>query len=819
MADAPKLTTEDLLYEGVPKINAAIDNANEALKVASTGPISEERFVDSVYVKLSKNQSLQQLQTGVTNLVYGFDGSKTIEEISAYRDEYVSFPSIGSTVSITAKKMFQIRADANQAFFFRKFNCVSDLAPGKKVSFAVKVLVDNGELKKNYRFLDSSNGQIGGIIPLENIGDGWYIAQDITVPTNAITLEFRMDYRTGITGTSVTYTEETVMPGSYLNKADMKMKKDLAEVQTKANDAFSKAGSGNIFSDPLIKGIEWGTNLSSASVGFGKREVINGKGLFVLQNVTIAYKEAFYTDLKLSDYPTILPGDTVRFENNIYDQTVNGLRRGDNLMLIIAYDANNVELGRKATPNITSTGLYSADLLIPANTSKLRLRWDLQVDTPEQMANVYYKIDYISLSKVRDGGHSQLLVPDMYTTRAMIDKAVGDASTGATFHVATTGDDMKDGKTEGTAFATFSKAIAAGATTIIAERGDYYNVSLSATNLKEITILPRDHANFDQSKPDGKMINLYGGEKLSSSSWVPYNAIYKQPYVDNTYYTDVFVNKTLPIDTGGTRPSYNAFLWEDNNKLVPKLTIAEVEVTPGSFTYDGKNVYMNPYVGSTPMTSRIYVAVTKGNVVDVSKTKKVVLHDVEAKFCQGTPIIAKNVTDLKVQNCAANYGGQGNGWTLDNSNGLLVDCEGAWNRNDGFNIHGYGDTVYINCSGHDNEDDGISHHDGCTGYIYGGEWYNNGKGGIIPTYGAIVHTENAVCYNNVFGIFYGGTKGLTPKRSVHVSNVLCYGNKRAGLHVSHEYDVKAYNVVLRNNQVGAQIESNGTLEIENSPIT
>ncbi|MCP1124554.1 right-handed parallel beta-helix repeat-containing protein [Bacillus sp. 3103sda1] len=785
--------------------------------------VDETKFSDSVYTKLSKNQSAQQLQTGTTNLVYGSDGSKTIEEIKAYRDTYVAMPTIGTTVSITPEKTFQITSDSVQAYFFRKFNCVNDLAPGKKISLAVKVIIDNAGLRKEYRFLDSTNTpiQIGGVslIQLENVGDGWFIGQDITVPPNAVTLELRMDYRTGATGTSIVYTNSTVMPGRYLSKVDQKMKDDIAAAQVMAADALTKAGAVNLFPDPLIKSIDWGTNLSPSSVGFGKREVVNGKGLFVLQNVTIAYKEAFYTDLKLSDYPTILPGDTVRFENNIYAQTVNGLRPGDNLMLVIAYDANNVELGRKATSPITTTGSYKTDFVIPANTSKLRLRWDLQVDTAEQMASVYYKIDYISLSKVQNGANSQLLMADMYTTRAMIDKAVSGVGAGATFHVSTTGDDTKDGKTEGTAFATFSRAIAAGATIIIAERGDYYNVSFSATGLKEITILPRDHATFDQAKPDGKMINLYGGEKLSPASWVTYNAIYKQPYAGNTYYTDVFVNKTLPIDTGGTRPSYNAFLWEDNKKLVPKLTIAEVEATPGSFTYDGTNVYVNPYAGSIPIASRVYVAVTKGSVVDVSKTRKVVLQDVEAKFATKTTIVAQNIKDLKAQNCAANYSGQANGWSLDSSNGLLIDCEGAWNRNDGFNIHDYGDTVYVNCSGHDNEDDGISHHDGCTGYIYGGEWYNNGKGGIIPTYGAIVHTENAVCYNNVYGVYYGGTKGVTPRRSVHVSNILCYGNKNAGLYVSHEYDVKAYNCVLKDNVNGAYAESNGSLELYSSDVT
>ncbi len=55
MADAPKLTTEDLLYEGVPKINKAIDNANEALKKAGEAGKNLNRGT------LDQNQALDDM--------------------------------------------------------------------------------------------------------------------------------------------------------------------------------------------------------------------------------------------------------------------------------------------------------------------------------------------------------------------------------------------------------------------------------------------------------------------------------------------------------------------------------------------------------------------------------------------------------------------------------------------------------------------------------------------------------------------------------------------------------------------------------------
>lgn len=60
MADAPKLTTEDLLYEGVPKINAAIDNANQALKNSDTATVTASEAVGSANEAMGKsNQAIE----------------------------------------------------------------------------------------------------------------------------------------------------------------------------------------------------------------------------------------------------------------------------------------------------------------------------------------------------------------------------------------------------------------------------------------------------------------------------------------------------------------------------------------------------------------------------------------------------------------------------------------------------------------------------------------------------------------------------------------------------------------------------------------
>ncbi|HGH7178552.1 TPA: SGNH/GDSL hydrolase family protein [Bacillus luti] len=86
MADAPKLTTEDLLHEGVPKINAAIDNANEALiKVAQSEAktesvqtqldtiVDELPFIEKDYKVYKNPLTVTGHSSGVTQVAYEFN--------------------------------------------------------------------------------------------------------------------------------------------------------------------------------------------------------------------------------------------------------------------------------------------------------------------------------------------------------------------------------------------------------------------------------------------------------------------------------------------------------------------------------------------------------------------------------------------------------------------------------------------------------------------------------------------------------------------------------------------------------------------------
>ena len=84
------------------------------------------------------------------------------------------------------------------------------------------------------------------------------------------------------------------------------------------------------------------------------------------------------------------------------------------------------------------------------------------------------------------------------------------------------------------------------------------------------------------------------------------------------------------------------------------------------------------------------------------------------------------------------------------------DFSGA--ANDGVNSHETGHITMIDCNISDNLDDGFSPHDNCTYEVHGGEYRNNGKGNIIPAFGA-----KGFC----IGVQSSGSTGL----STRIANV------------------------------------------------
>ena len=312
-------------------------------------------------------------------------------------------------------------------------------------------------------------------------------------------------------------------------------------------------------------------------------------------------------------------------------------------------------------------------------------------------------------------------------------------------YVTLLGDDDNDGYSYSDGLKTLQKAISNGAKKIYVERGIYYGQTVNAA-IEDLEILPYgfDETWDSQTHIPNQKCEFRGSKKLDNSLWVAHNSIYKQPYAGNTMFTDVFITHTKSVDTGGNRPSYNAVMWEGNDKITdykmkPVLTLGGCEAEVGTFFYDGTNVFVNP----TSITKEFNIEeMMFGLNLDNSGSLKMV--DIVFDFYHDTVFEVNRIKNIELIGCEANHNGTHDGFSLDYSNGNLYNCYGQKNRNDGFNFHYRGSTNLYNCSGLYNYDDGASHHEGCIGTFYGGKWIGNGKGGIAPAYGAKVNWYNCL---------------------------------------------------------------------------
>ena len=310
-------------------------------------------------------------------------------------------------------------------------------------------------------------------------------------------------------------------------------------------------------------------------------------------------------------------------------------------------------------------------------------------------------------------------------------------------YVSLAGSDNNSGDSLVNGYQTLQKAIDSGATHIFVQAGTYRNQSVDATiDSLEISVT---------GTTEGNHLAVFSGAD-TITNWSAHGAIYRAPYTGNQRFRDVFVNKTLPIETTGTRPTYNAVLWEGDNleddyKMKPVLTIAECQAEVGTFYYDGTHVYINPQSISNAFNA---VRLDRGFRLVGDNLK---MTGIVSDFVTNAPMIFYGFSSIDFLSCGALHSSAGDGFRLDNSFGRLTRCIGAKNRNDGFNNHYTGEIVLENCAGINNYDDGASPHEDCTMTVIGGEYRGNGKGGLSPASGARAYVYNAKLIGNKYAIY------------------------------------------------------------------
>ena len=225
---------------------------------------------------------------------------------------------------------------------------------------------------------------------------------------------------------------------------------------------------------------------------------------------------------------------------------------------------------------------------------------------------------------------------------------------------------------------------------------------------------------------------------------------------------------------------------------------------------------------SGSVTDRPKVIIDGESTIETALTiqncSEVVLEDIIVQNCTSNGALINKCQDIKLQNCDFLNNGN-NGIVINYSNGVIRDCEANYNGNDGFNMNYFGDTQFYNCVGHHNADDGISHHQGCTGCINGGEWHNNGKGGVAsPAHGAQVDLLNFYSHHNAYGV-YANADSDTVARTFRIWNCVLtdnHANEHSGSGSGYGLTSKRntcymYNCKIANNDHGTTAPSGGSI--------
>ena len=122
---------------------------------------------------------------------------------------------------------------------------------------------------------------------------------------------------------------------------------------------------------------------------------------------------------------------------------------------------------------------------------------------------------------------------------------------------------------------------------------------------------------------------------------------------------------------------------------------------------------------------------------------------------------------------------------FDNCGAYNIGTYGGSEHRDGFNFHNTGTQNLLNCWANYCEDDGVSHHDACEGYVIGGEWHHCGKGGVCtPTHGAKVDISGVYVHDCGYGI-YAGNDTASLAKTFNISNSVCKNNTVYDIHVTN----------------------------------
>ena len=216
--------------------------------------------------------------------------------------------------------------------------------------------------------------------------------------------------------------------------------------------------------------------------------------------------------------------------------------------------------------------------------------------------------------------------------------------------------------------------------------------------------------------------------------------------------------------------------------------------------------YPDTYDPAAPETPMIHIAGTADNRIGramyIANCGKISIVGVWGDYTNYEVFSAINVKDLTMVGCyASNNTNETTAFKAQDSNAVYRRCK-AWNSaRDGFGFTNHGDMRLYDCIAYDCADDGVSHHNSCTGIIVGGEFYNCGKGGVAsPTYGSYVDVMGVYSHDNAFGL-YTANEADRRESVGRVSGCAFVNNTTTDIRVDSNNRITAWNNVYATKQV------------------
>ena len=285
----------------------------------------------------------------------------------------------------------------------------------------------------------------------------------------------------------------------------------------------------------------------------------------------------------------------------------------------------------------------------------------------------------------------------------------------------------------------------------------------------------------------------------------------------------VFVSKELSIQGHNGWGTYDRITLNNKDALLKCVeTIEELDTVPNSWTYKNGYIYSNnlsliKYINAIDNLNSpdFSVEMYYHSGIWIENCSDIVINDLNFDYWECCGSVVRKSDNVVFNRCSGSFQKKDTGMYSDyNSQVVYNNCIANYNRVDGFSTIGGTNTTFNNCIGCYNLDDGVSHHEiDSIGFINGGEYSFNGKGGIAsPTGGSFINAINCVLRGNVYGIYAVDANNYTPNYlQPTFSGCLIQDSKSAAIKNKNGYTIRLINCIFKDN---AAMESADT----DSPI-